>query len=173
MMRTLKLVFCFFLMLSWQVNAQETDFTSEVATYLESNGTLDQYEYAYEELLKMLVKQYPKSESTANGWEYLQNNKKEAISEIQMELVPIYQQHFERSEIKEMTKFYQSPTGKQLTLDRSQMTTLQKEELNTFYNSVLGKKIIAKQTVLTQSISEISERWSRDLYETAMSLLKE
>jgi len=160
-------------MLSWQVNAQETDFTSEVATYLESNGTLDQYEYAYEELLKMLVKQYPKSESTANGWEYLQNNKKEAISEIQMELVPIYQQHFERSEIKEMTKFYQSPTGKQLTLDRSQMTTLQKEELNTFYNSVLGKKIIAKQTVLTQSISEISERWSRDLYETAMSLLKE
>jgi len=173
MMRTVKLVFCFFLTISWQVNAQETDFANEVATYLESNGTLNQYEYAYDALLKMLVKQYPKSESTANGWKYLENNKKEAIAEIQMELVPIYQQHFERSEIKEMTAFYQSPTGKQLTLDRSQMTSIQKEELNTFYNSALGKKIIAKQPVLTQSIAETSERWSRDLYETAMSLLKE
>lgn len=173
MMRTLKLIFCFFLTISCQVNAQEADFTGEVLTYLESNGTLNQYEYAYDELLKMLVKQYPKSENTANGWEYLENNKKEAIAEIQMELVPIYQAHFERSEIKQMTAFYQSPTGKQLTQDGSQMTALQKEELNTFYNSVLGKKIIAKQPVLTQSIAETSERWSRDLYETAISLLKE
>lgn len=173
MMRTIKLFFCLFLTISLSSNAQETDFSSEVATYLASNGTLNQYQYAYDELLKMLSKQYPKSESTANGWEYLESNKEKAIAEIQRDLVPIYQQNFERAEIKEMTAFYLSPTGKQLTTDRSLMTNVQKEELNTFYNSDLGKKIIGKQAVLAKAVSGVSESWSRDLYETALSLLKE
>lgn len=155
------------------MNAQETDFSAEVSTYLESNGTLNQYQFAYDELLKMLEQQYPKSESTANGWKYLENNKTVAIAEIQKELVPIYQQNFERSEIKQMTTFYQSATGKQLTSDRSLMTAEQKEGLNNFYNSELGKKIINKQPVLAQEVSAASESWSRDLYETALSLLKE
>ncbi len=173
MMRVIKLFFCLFLMISWNGNAQEADFSSEVANYLESNGTLTQYEFAYDELLKMLNKQYPKSESTANGWEYLEGNKEKAIAEIQKGLIPIYQQNFERLEIQKMTAFYQSPTGKQLTADRSQMTAVQKEELNTFYNSELGKKIIGKQAVLAKAVSAVSESWSRDLYETALSLLKE
>lgn len=172
-MRVLKLFFCLFLTVSWNVSGQEADFTSEVATYLESNGTLDQYKFAYDELLKMLGKQYPKSESTAGGWEYLESNKEKAIAEMQKELVPIYQQNFERSEIKEMTAFYQSSAGKQLTTDRSQMTAEQKDELNTFYNTGLGKKIIEKQPVLSKAISAASESWSRDLYETALSLLKQ
>jgi len=37
----------------------------------------------------------------------------------------------------------------------------------------LGKKIVAKQPVLTKEISEASDRWSRDLNETAFNLLKE
>jgi len=172
-MRTIKLFFCFLLTISLNVSAQETDFSSEVAAYLESNGTLNQYNFAYDQLLQMLGKQYPKSESTASGWDYLENNKEKAIAEIKMNLVPIYRQNFERSEIKEMTAFYQSPTGRQLVVDRSQMNTNQKEELNTFYNSELGKKIIAKQAVLSKSVSTVSESWSRDLYETAISLLKE
>lgn len=172
-MKTIKLFFILFLFISADVSAQETDFSSEVSTYLESNGTLSQYEYAYDELLKMLGTQYPKSESTAQGWEHLESNKEKAISEILKELVPIYQQNFERSEIKIMNAFYLSPTGMQLTADRSKMTPAQKEELNTFYNSDLGKKIIEKQPVLTKAISTASEGWSRDLYETALSLLKE
>lgn len=70
-----------------------------------------------------------------------------------------------------MTSFYKSEAGKLLINDRSKMTDLHKEELNTFYNSVLGKKILEKQGILTQKISKVSENWSRDLYETALSLL--
>lgn len=172
-MSAIKLFFCLFFAITWNVNAQESDFSSEVATYLESNGTLNQYGFAYDELLKMLGKQFPKSESTANGWQYLENNKEKAIVEMQKELVPIYQQNFERAEIKKMTTFYKSTTGKQLTADRSQMTATQKEELNTFYNTALGKKIIKKQPVLSKAISAASESWSSDLYETALGLLKE
>ena len=172
-MRNLKLFFSLFLVLSFFGNAQEKNSSAEVAMYLESNGSLNQYSFAYDELLKMLEKQYPKSESTVNGWSYLETNKEKAIADIRKELVDIYAQNFESSEIKRMTDFYLSPTGKQLTSDRSQMTAAQKEELNEFYNSELGKKIIGKQPVLTQSVSAASESWSRDLYETAVSLLKE
>jgi len=72
-----------------------------------------------------------------------------------------------------MTSFYESASGKQLTTDRSQMTTEQKEELNDFYNSQLGKKIIGKQAILPKAVSVVSESWSSDLDETALSLLKE
>jgi len=173
-MRSIRLFFyLFFLSNSFWVSSQETDFSSEVETYLESNGTLKQYESAYDQLLVMLAKQYPKSESTANGWNYLENNKNKAIVDIKKGIALIYQKNFEQAEIKKMTAFYQSAAGKQLTTDRSQMTAAQKEELNAFYNSELGKKIIAKQDVLSKAVSEVSENWSRDLYETALSLLKE
>jgi hypothetical protein len=57
-------------------------------------------------------------------------------------------------------------------MDRSKMTDEQKVELNSYYNSTLGKKVIDKQPILTQEIGLVSENWSRDLYETAVSLLK-
>jgi len=171
-MRTIKLFFTLCLVFSLNLQAQEVDYSLEVASYLESNGSAQQYEFAYDQLLKMLISQYPKSEKTAAGWKYLEENKEKAVAEMQKGLVPIYQQNFERDEIKKMTAFYQSATGKQLTADRSKMTEEQKEELNTFYNSELGKKIIAKQPELAKAVSAVSENWSRDLYETAMSLLK-
>ncbi len=174
MMRTIKLFFCFFLMISGSVYAQNADFSEEVSTYLDHNGTMQQYEYAYEELLKMLEKQYPKSEKTAKAWAYLEKkNKTISLGAIKKDLIPVYEEHFEPSEVSEMNTFYQSDTAKQLMNDRSQMTAAQKEELNDFYTSATGQKIISKQEILTQAIASISENWSRDLYETAVSLLKE
>jgi len=152
--------------------AQETDYTEEVKTYLLLNGTAGQYEYAYDGLLKMLQNQYPKTSANEKGWAYLNENKSKSIQEMIGLLVPVYQAHFNASEIQEMIRFYESETGKQLLQDRSQMTSVQKEELNTYYNSVLGKKVIAKQNVLSEEISKVSEHWSRLLYETAVSLLK-
>ena len=174
-MRTIKLFFCLLILVSysWNSHAQEGVISNSVATYLESNGSMQQYEYAYDELLKMLGKQYPKSEATQKGWEYLESHKTAAVAEMKKELIPIYEQHFELSEIEKMTAFYQSETGKQLIGDRSQMTASQKEELNTFYNTDLGRKIIEKQPELSKAISGVSENWSRDLYETAVSLLRE
>ena len=87
-------------------------------------------------------------------------------------LIPIYQAHFTQEEIKQMAAFYKTEAGVLLMTDRSKMTDAHKAELNTFYNSAVGQKIIEKQEVLTTEISRTSESWSRELYETAMSLLK-
>ncbi len=157
--------------LSIQCFAQETK-TANVAAYLESNKSLNQYSYAYDQLLGMLEKNYPESDANKKGWNYLRENKENSMKEMKSLLIPVYANHFSQNEISEMTAFYQSDTGKQLVNDRSKMTEEQKITLNTFFNSELGKKIIEKQPILTTEIGAISENWSRDLYEVAVSLLK-
>ena len=171
-MNHLKKYFFFFLMFPMVFNAQETGFSKDISDYLDSNGTMLQYEYAYGELMKMLGSQFSKTENNAEGWKYLEENKSNAVSEIRTLIIPIYKENFTHDEIKEMYAFYQSEAGKLLVNDRSKMTDTHKEELNTFYSSTLGKKIIGKHEILTQEISKVSESWSRDLYETALSLLK-
>lgn len=172
-MKLMKLLLCVFLMTPFFSNAQNTDYSKEVAAYLESNGTENQYSFAYDELLKMLGNQFPKTAKNAQGWTYLESNKEKAITEIKTLLVPVYEDNFEEEDMRKMAAFYSKGAGKQLIADRTKLTETQKQELNAFYNSEVGKKIVEKQPILTEAIGKVSEGWSRDLYETAMSLLKE
>ena len=55
------LLFCF-LMAPMGIMAQETEFSKDVKDYLESNGTMKQYEYAYGQLMQMMESRYPKSD---------------------------------------------------------------------------------------------------------------
>lgn len=173
MMNNLKYSVLFLFMISLNMHAQESNPAKDVSIYLDSNGAMKQYDYAYGQLLEMLVKQYPKSDQNKQGWEYLEGNKENAIAEMKEMLIPVYTKNFKNKDIQQMIVFYQSDTGKQLTNDRSKMTEDQKQELNTFYTSELGARIIKKQAVLTEEIGVISQNWSRDLYETAISLLRE
>jgi len=152
--------------------AQDKNQTELVETYLEANGSLGQYEFAYDQLLQMLDKQYPKSEANRQGWAYLLDNKEKAVADMKSLLVPVYQSNFSQADIEQMTDFYQTDTGKQLIKDRTNMSEVQKQELNSYYNTEVGQKIIEKQSILSEAISAASENWSRDLYETAVSLLK-
>ncbi len=169
----MKLFVCVFVIIPFLSSAQQTDYTKEVAVYLEHNGTENQYAYAYDEMLKMLGSRFPKTDTNAQGWTYLEANKEKAITEIKSLLVPIYKKHFKKEEMRKMVAFYKDGAGKQLIADRTKLTSDQKQELNDFYNSEVGEKIKEKQPVLTEEIAKVSEGWSRDLYETAMSLLKE
>ncbi len=151
--------------------AQESGFAQDVSDYLDYNGSMSQYEFAYDGLLKMLGDKFPKTKENEAGWKYLEENRSKAMDEMKSSLITVYQENFTHDEIKKMTSFYKSETGVLLINDRSKMTDTHKEELNTFYNSVLGQKIIGKQELLTQEISKVSESWSRGLYETSLSLL--
>ncbi len=171
-MQPVKLICAIFLFTSFGIFSQEKDFSNEVATYLERNRSMDQYSYAYDQLLNMLENQYPKSGENTEAWKYLETNRGKTLAEMKSLLIPVYARNFSEEDIKQMTLFYESDTGSQLVSDGSKMTEAQKLEVNSFYNSVLGRKIIEKQPMLTQEIGIISENWSRELYETAVSLLK-
>jgi len=161
-----------FFMITLTSCAQKNTFSDDVVSYLNSNGTSAQYEFAYDELLKMMDSQYPQTESNTKGWDYLNANKEKHVAEIIALLVPVYQKNFTKDEISKMAGFYTSDTGKQLINDRSKMTDSQKVELDQFYKTGVGKKILEKQPILSKDIAAVSEGWSRDLYETALSLLK-
>jgi len=159
------------LMLGFAI-AQEKPDEELVRHYLEANGSLHQYEFAYDQLLVMLNGQYAPNEANVDGWQYLKENKDEAITEMQSLLVPIYQSHFSTSDLTQMIAFYQTDTGRQMLKDRTQMSDTQKSKLNSYYNTEVGRKIIGKQDILSGAIGTASENWSRNLYETAVSLLK-
>ncbi len=150
---------------------QEDTEDVKVREYLEINGSKGQYEYAYDQLLQMMQQRYPETKENAQGWKYLKEHKTEAINEIMSLLTPIYESNFTRSEIDAMLQFYKGSTGRQLVADRSKLTEIQKRELNSFYNTEVGAKIIAKQPILTKEVGQVSEDWSHELYETAVSLL--
>ena len=161
----------YFLFMGYSI-AQERPDIELVETYLDANGSLNQYEFAYDQLLKMLGEQYPKSEANKQGWDYLERNKENALVEMKMLLIPIYGDHFSKTDLVQMTDFYRSDTGRQLVNDPTKMTDGQKLELNSYYNTEIGHKLIEKRSLLSEAISSASESWSRDLYESAISLLK-
>lgn len=171
-MKLILQIFIAFVVLSTPLSAQENTASENALAYLKNNGTAKQYEFAYEQLLKMLGTQYPETEANQRGWQYLNTHKDKFVMEIMVQLAPVYEKNFTVAEIKVMNTFYQSEAGQQLLRDRTQMTEKQRQALNDFYGSTVGEKIIEKQPVLTKEISEISEGWSRDLYQTALSLVK-
>ncbi len=146
---------------------------TKVSSYLESNGTIKQYKNAYLELLNLMEKQFPKSDRNSDGWLYLERNEKKALQEIQDLLVPVYIKHFNNSDIDKMKTFYDTDAGKQLVENKNKLTDSQSIEVNTFFNSEVGIKLKEKQEVLSLEIAGVSEYWSKDLYQTAVLLLKE
>ncbi len=158
---------------SFNIKGQDVEMIPKVSSYLETNGTMKQYQNAYHELLNLMEKQFPKSEKNSEGWTYLADNERKALKEIKALLVPIYVKHFTADDIDKMQSFYETKAGVQLITNSGQLSESQKEEVSTFYGSKVGLKIKEKQQVLSTEISGVSEYWSRDLYETALVLLKE
>ena len=171
-MNLLQKISAIFLLITITCCAQKTTFSEDVVTYIENNGTANQYNYAYDELLKMLANQFPETDSNAKGWEYMNSSKDKHVSEMIALLAPVYEKNFTHDEIKSMNAFYLTDAGKQLVTDGSNLSESQKKEVNDFYSSTTGKKIMEKQPVLAAEISKVSEDWSRGLYETALSMLK-
>ena len=168
------IVFLFFsLLIGISINAQDSGLTQKVGAYLEANGTMMQYSDAYGQLLILMEKQYPRSEANANGWLFLERNKPKALLEIKDLLVPIYIQNFTEAELNAMSDFYTSDAGKQLIADKSGLSEEQRITVQDFFYSEIGQKLNTKKAQLTQEIEAVSEYWSKDLYQTAVLLLKE
>lgn len=172
-MKPFKLLVLFLFLAGFSVNAQTRELVNLVNKYLEANGTMKQYSDAYDNLLDLMERQFPKSDKNGNGWLYLERNKTKAIFEIRDMLTAVYLDNFSEEELRAMNQFYQTETGKQLVEDKNQLSEEQNAEIDEFYNSEAGQNLKEKQGSLTEEIQAVSELWSRDLYQTASLLLKE
>ncbi|NKI33167.1 DUF2059 domain-containing protein [Croceivirga thetidis] len=172
-MKLVKLIPVFLLLAGIHLQAQSPELVDLVNSYLDANGSTKQYSDAYDELLNLMERQFPKSDKNSNGWLYLERNKTKAIFEIKDMLTAVYLDNFSEKELRGMSNFYASETGKQLVTDKDKLSESQKAEIKDFYDSDVGLSLTSKQMALTEEIQAVSELWSRDLYQTASLLLKE
>ncbi len=153
--------------------SQQRSYHEDAFRYFELNGTTQQYDRALDQLFVMLQQQYATVQVPEATWSIVQEEiKTEAIQTIKSALVPVYQDHFSRKELRKMIDFYSTDTGKQIVINPQQLTEDQKKEASGFYNAPIGVKIQAKSEALKQGVSEASELWSRDVYTQTVQLLE-
>lgn len=153
--------------------AQEDPYQEDIITYLNNNGTRDQYNNAYESMFEVLKKQFAVSSVPETVWKDLQKDKKKSMDEIVNFLSFAYRNHFTHEEINAMNEFFSTEAAKQMMKDPSKLNTSQKDEISAFYASDLGIKIEKKKPELSKDIMDISEHWSRDLFAAKMKSLIE
>ncbi len=160
-----------FLSFCFSANAQDDSFQEDIISYLNNNGTREQYADAYTGMFDVLKKQFEVSNVPETLWAELKQGRKKSLDEIVTLLSFAYRKHFTQDEINAMNIFYKSDTAKQMMADPSALSEAQNKQISAFMNGELGKKIDEKRDELTADIVEISEFWSRDLFSETMSIL--
>ena len=143
-----------------------------VKAYLISSGIPGQYNIAFDEMIRQLESQFPKTNANKEEWVAMESRKEQAMAEIIEDLATVYREHFTEEELQAMTDFYLSDTGRKIIANDYELTQAQQETLDTFYGSEIGLKVIRKQVVLRDAIDRITFRWSSDLYSTGLSILE-
>jgi hypothetical protein len=165
------LILTLFFTICFSAVAQDDPFQEDIITYLNNNGTREQYSGAYDSMFDVLKQQFSASNVPDSVWKDLQKDKDKSLDEIVKFLTFAYRNHFTRDEINEMNSFFQTDAARQMVKDPSALNDTDQQEISRFYDSELGKKIEEKRPDLTKDIVEISEHWSRDLFSEKMSKL--
>lgn len=168
-----KLLLSIFILTSLSATAQDVSYHSIALKYLQTNGTATQYEGAIDQLFGLLKKQYAASNISEETWASLRSEASGEVDRILNMLVSAYRGTYEKEDLINMLAFYETPTGKQLLLDRTGLTHTQRQEAAAFFNSPSGQKIVTSEKEVGSRVSEVSELWSRDLYRNMTDKLAE
>ncbi|SEM17603.1 hypothetical protein SAMN04487910_4326 [Aquimarina amphilecti] len=166
------LVFVLTLFLTVTANFAQRSYHEDAMRYFSLNGTEQQYNVAIDQMFTLLKQQYSAQDIPDSIWNELKGDKKEPLTNIKSLLVSAYRSNFSHKDIKELIVFYESETGKQMVKDRTQLSDTQKVELSNFFNSEVGQKVQNQGDSLRTMVAEVSELWSRDLYNETIQKLK-
>ena len=168
-----KLLLALFILTSFTAMSQEVSYHSIALKYLQTNGTATQYEGAIDQLFDLLKRQYADKSISDATWTSLRSESSSEVDRILNMLVSAYRGTYEKEDLINMLAFYETPTGKQLLLDRTGLTHAQRQEAASFFNSPSGQKIVASEQEVGSRVAEVSELWSRDLYRNITDKLAE
>lgn len=147
-------------------------FSQDVKKCLKSNGTHAYYDNVVDQMFTMLKKQYKEQNVPQAVWTEIESIKPKALDLLLQMLVSSYRAHFTHQDVKNMNTLYASNAGKNM-FKKDGLTKGDKVVLEEFYKSETGRKITGSQESMTASMSEISEIWSKDLYQTVLKRLSE
>ena len=166
------LVFVLTLFLTVTASLAQRSYHEDAMRYFSLNGTEKQYDEAIDQMFILLKQQYSAQQIPDTIWDEVQVDKKKSINNIKSLLVSAYRNNFTHKDIKELIGFYESETGQQMVKNRSRLTDSQKVEVSEFFTSEVGQKVQNQSNSLRTMVAEVSEQWSRDLYEQTVKKLK-
>lgn len=102
-----------FLLGTYCAKAQTSDYDKDLERYLKLSNATATYDMVYEQLITQLKQMKPGVSDSV--WV---NLKKEVfdkeVMELTKQLVPLYKKHFTHEDVNELISFYESPIGKKL-----------------------------------------------------------
>jgi hypothetical protein len=82
-----------------------------------------------------------------------------------------YCNHFTQDDISEMATFFGSLAGVQMRINPDELDADQRQVIGEFYPGAVSQKMNEVKVELTSDRSQISEFWSRDLFNDAINNL--
>jgi len=154
--------------------AQVDTFQQDIINYLNLNGTGQQYGDAYDSMFEVLKETFEPANVPEKVWGELKNDRSESLNEVISFLSFAYRKHFTQEEIATMTNFYKTEAAqKMLNPVTGPLSETENVQIALYFESDVAKKVEAKLPELSVDISEISQHWSKDLFQEKMLALLE
>ncbi len=146
-------------------------FGKTVLQCLKVNGIHDQYERATNQMFVMMKQQFANKNVPNSVWEDLEVVKPIALQNIEIRMVQAYRAHFNDDDMNQMLSFYLSDEGKKMITDSANLNNDERKVIKDFFHTTTGQKMMESQASLTKIIGEISETWSKELYQKQIEKL--
>ncbi|GEQ87330.1 hypothetical protein ULMS_28380 [Patiriisocius marinistellae] len=160
-----------FLTICFSATAQKNDFQQEVINYLTTNGTVKQYESVFDDMFVVIKQQFSGANIPETEWANLKNSKSKDVDMAIRMFASAYRKHFTQDQIIAMNNFFGTPAGVQMRINPEALNADQRKEVKAFYDSEAGQNLNSVSGELTTDVSQISEYWSRDLFNEKMNAL--
>lgn len=170
-MKKIVTLFCFLVVANIGF-AQVDAYSEDVKKCIKSNGTIAYYENVVDQMFTMLQNQFKSQNVPAKVWTEVKAVKTDAMDELAQMIVSAYRAHFTHEDVKNMNRLYASKAGQNM-FKKDALTESDKAILKEFYATETGQKIVNSQDSMNASMSDISEMWSKDLYQSVIQKLSE
>ncbi len=157
--------------------AQDTAVVDEYSEYvklcLKNNGTYNYYDDVVNKMFLHLKTQFVDQKVPDEVWTELEAMKPDTLDELGQMVVSAYRGHFDHQDVKNMNAFYKTTAGKKMINSQTELNEGDKALLKEFYKSETGQKIVGSQDSMNASMMQITEMWSADLYKNVLAKLSE
>ncbi|CDF80224.1 conserved hypothetical protein [Formosa agariphila KMM 3901] len=152
--------------------AQTAAYTTAATQCLQSNGTTAFYETVFNTCFKQIQDQYIKYDIPSEEWTEFKALKPEAMKTVNGKLVTAYSDFFTLKDIENMNALYASQAGQTMIKNPSALTKKDKKQIDNFYKTSTGKKIVDSQSDMKEQMQVISDFWCGEIYKTVNDKLE-
>jgi len=134
-MKQLSMIIVMAFMIGAQGIAQDEQFTEDVRSLMQVNGSLEMFEMTSDQLIQQFQTQNANVPDSA--WTSIKDDIiQPAFEDLKEQMIPVYKKHFTHQQIKDLIDLYNTETGKML---------------------------VEKQPLIQQEVMPVSREWGMQL----------